>query len=417
MGLTQLVITPSYPPVDSSVTMINIKIIEALERLGVRTVVLTVTPEDVDYTVTPQLEQIFRSGRKVYRVKTYERNGKLLSWLRLAAIRTPLHYAPDGHYIWDVMAIKTLWRIFQENRINIIHSISSPYCSHIVGYFAKKISGKPWICHLDDFWADQPAEHFGMYRWINRWLQGRCFTHADAILSTSREILDAADKWIPARVRKKYAYIPPSYSRSHYPTKYRMDTGKYTFAYLGVFYPGKREPYTLFGALRLIKQSHPALFDKMAIRIIGPDPQKWVSEAKKYGVDHAVEFISRVDYLNALRHMKESAVLLNISMSARWRITEDIYVPGKLFEYFGANRLIVSMTTKNSPVAKFTERLGGISCDYDDPEDIARTLMGIMRKHTIMSLYRWNYREPLYRSYESDNVSRLYLSLIQKLAA
>jgi hypothetical protein len=69
--MDQLFISPSYIPIDSSVTLINAKIIDRLDDLGVTTTVLTVSPEDTSYTVTPELLDIFKS--RVYRVRSYGR--------------------------------------------------------------------------------------------------------------------------------------------------------------------------------------------------------------------------------------------------------------------------------------------------------------------------------------------------------
>ena len=73
--MNQLVITPSYPPIDSSVTLINIKIIERLEECGVNSIILTVTPHDTELPVNPRLLEIFPSNRPVYRARAFEKGG------------------------------------------------------------------------------------------------------------------------------------------------------------------------------------------------------------------------------------------------------------------------------------------------------------------------------------------------------
>lgn len=74
-GMNQLFISPSYVPLDSSVTLINAKIIDKLQEYGVETTVLTASTDDTSYVVTPELSEIFKSDRNVYRVRSYETGG------------------------------------------------------------------------------------------------------------------------------------------------------------------------------------------------------------------------------------------------------------------------------------------------------------------------------------------------------
>jgi hypothetical protein len=156
-----------------------------------------------------------------------------------------IFFAPDYHFIWEILAIFKLFTIKKECKIDIIHSVSAPYCSHIVGFIAKTILKKPWVCHLDDFWADQSAEHFDRYRFINRWIEKKCSIKADVVLSTSREILSLAAARYPEVIRKKFTLFLHLMKVVTYPRRGFASDGKFRFTYLGVLYPGKREPASL----------------------------------------------------------------------------------------------------------------------------------------------------------------------------
>jgi glycosyltransferase involved in cell wall biosynthesis len=412
----QLFISPSYIPIDSSVTLINAKIIDKLDHLGVNTTVLTVSPEDTSYTVTLKLSDIFKSKRSVYRVRSYETGGKVLMALRkiLRRVFPIMFFAPDYHFIWEFLAILKLFKIRKERKIDVIHSVSAPYCSHIVGYMAKTIFKRPWVCHLDDFWADQPAEHFGRYRFLNRWIEKKCFEKADVVLSTSREILTHAAARYSEAIKNKFKFIPPSYESSHYPERGFGRNGKFRFTYLGVFYPGKREPASLFDALRIIRETHPEAYHRLEIYLVGVDHPTYQSMAEGRGIADIVRCSGRVNYLESMKLMKEASVLVHIGyMSGKF--SEDIHISGKLFEYLGAERLILAITTLSGPVADFIRENNGIVCDYNNPKDIADAVVKIVSDHSIDDLYNWTNPSRVETLYSSESVATGYKELFHKL--
>lgn len=412
--LTQLVITPSYPPIDSSVTLINIKIIEALERLGVRSVVLTVTPEDVNYTITTDLERIFHSNRSVYRLRTFEKGGKLLSIIRVMLKKTLIHYAPDYHYIWTINSIKSLHCIFKREKIDVIHSVSAPYASQIVGFFAKIISKKPWVCNLVDFWAAQPAEHFDRYRNLNYWLQDRCFEKADKIITSTKEIFDLTSIRYQEPIISKFECITPSFVPDHYPINYKKHFRKYVFTFLGVFYINKREPYTLFKALRELKEERPEIYRKIELNLVGIEPGKWQDTVNKQGIGEAVKLKPRVNYSESMRLMKEAGILVHIGYMSD-KFPHDIHISGKLYEYLGAQRLILGLTTPMGPVADFIRKAGGVVADYNEPEEIKKAIIGITKRFSPRRLYRW--KAPAgNEEYDVKRVAKRYMDIFNGMA-
>jgi glycosyltransferase involved in cell wall biosynthesis len=414
--ITQLVITPSYVPIDSSVTLINAKIIEKLEKLDVHSVVLTVAEKDTSYVVTPQLSDYFYSDRKVYRIRSYEIGGKGVLFFRklLREIIPPLFYVPDYHFIWELLAIRKLSEIARYNSIDIIHSISAPYCSHIVGLFAKMILKKPWICHLDDFWVDQISEHFDRYRFINEWLEGRCFQKADVVLSTSREILDFARLRYSSEICSKFVFIPPGYDPGHYPKEKDFGSGKFQFTYLGRFYPGKRDPVNVFKALAMLKNEKPEVYDRIAFDFIGDGVISYQGMADEMCLGDVVTCRQQVDYMESMKRMRQASVLVHLGFMNR-KYKHDIHVSGKIFEYFGAERLIFGITTLKGPVAEIIKKYHGVVCDYNDPEDIAKSLERIVSSYTPEGLRNWKNPEEITGQFSVGAVAGEYKTMIESL--
>jgi glycosyltransferase involved in cell wall biosynthesis len=429
--ISQLVITPSYPPMDSSVTLINAKITRALRKINVDTVVITVDPSDMyiggqtnKATVTPNLEKIFGKDKRVYRFKTYEIGRRWIGWYRLIlrSLFPFVFYSPDYHFIWVIMAAIHLTRIKRTESIDIIHSISSPRCSHVLGYIAKKIFHKPWICHLDDFWVDQirwSPQSLGTYNRLNQMIEKLCFNNADVILSTSREILMLMSERYPSAITKKMVYIPPSFDPNDYPETTPQKNEKYLFTFLGFLYYGdsqmiRREPYAMFEALSYIKKHDPQKYIKIDFRLVGVDHEYWNSEAARYGVADTVHCTGWVDYLESMRIMKESSVLVHLGISGRL-LNEDIFVSGKLFEYFGSGRLVLGLTTAKGPVANIIRQNDGIVCDGNDHRQIVAALLGIMESHTVSELHNRKRTSIAEKEYDVSVVAENYRELYKRL--
>jgi glycosyltransferase involved in cell wall biosynthesis len=396
--------------------LINAKIIDKLEDFGVTTTVLTVSPQDTSYTVTPKLLDLFKSKRKVYRVRSYEIGGTWLTTFRkvLRKMFPVIFFAPDYHFIWEFLAIVKLFEIKRECKIDIIHSVSAPYCSHIVGYFAKSILKKPWVCHLDDFWVDQVFEHFHAFRFINRWLEKICFKKSDVVLSTSREILELAKVRYSQDIHNKFIFIPPGYELRHYAQSYTKEKHRYKFTYLGVLYSGRREPLSLFAAVKYIKDERPEIYRRLEINLVGIDPSKYQQMVDKEEIGDVVRCRGRVDYLESLRLMKEASALIHIGL-INARVNEDIHISGKLFEYLGAERLILAITTLSGPVADFIRENNGIVCDYNNPKSIADAIVRIVSDYSIDDLHNWKNPPHVQKLYSSESVASAYKELFNKL--
>lgn len=334
---------------------------------------------------------------------------------RRALKKTPIHYLPDSHYIWTVNAIRALPAVFRREKIDVIHSVSAPYASHIVAYAAKRLSGKPWLCNLVDFWAAQPAEHFDRYRWLNYWLQDRCCAAADRIVTSTREIMDLTAARYHRRIRDKFECILPSFDPIRYPTEYHKHLDKYVFTFLGVFYQKKREPYTLLKALQAIKEGKPAAYKKLAFNLVGIEPAKWLDAVEEHGVADVVRLVPRVDFSESMRLMKEAGVLLHIGyMSGKF--PQDMHISGKLSEYLGAHRLILALTTPEGPVADFIRRTGGVVADYRDPDDIKKAVIRIVETTTPARLYKWTPTKAAYE-YDVRRAANRYLDILNEVTS
>ncbi len=130
-------------------------------------------------------------------------------------------------------------------------------------------------------------------------------------------------------------------------------TEKFTITYTGSLYNGRRDPSTLFETVqRLIKAKK---IDKEHIEICFFCPREgWLAdEINKYDLNDIVALKGTVPREEALKKQKESQLLLLLFMNAG---NEKGVYTGKLFEYLGARRPIISVGGSQGVVKELLQR-------------------------------------------------------------
>jgi glycosyltransferase involved in cell wall biosynthesis len=97
------------------------------------------------------------------------------------------------------------------------------------------------------------------------------------------------------------------------------------------------------------------------------------------------------------------------------KFSEEVHISGKLFEYLGAERLMLAITTLSGPVADFIREHNGMVCDYNNPKDIADAVVKIVSDHSIDDLYNWTNPLHVQKLYSSESVASAYKELFNKL--
>jgi glycosyltransferase involved in cell wall biosynthesis len=136
--------------------------------------------------------------------------------------------------------------------------------------------------------------------------------------------------------------------------------------------------------------------------------------AERLGIGDVVKCSGRVDYLESMKLMKEASVLVHIGYLSG-KFSEDIHISGKLFEYLGAERLMLAITTLSGPVADFIRGNKGIVCDYNNSNDIADAVVKIVSNYSIDDLYNWRNPSHVHKLYSSESVASVYKELFQRL--
>ncbi len=241
---------------------------------------------------------------------------------------------PDRHVGWYFPACRFGRELAAEWKPDVIYASAWPVTSLFVGATLSKEFSIPWIAELRDLWLDNHYYHVPVWRrWIDRIIERKLLTSAALLVTVSEPLADV--------LRRRFSRPTAVVLNGFDPLDIKESDNEgrsdvLTITYTGMIYPGRRDPRPLFEAL---KRMGP-LAKRIRVRFIGrvlPGVQDMI---ESYGLEDCVEICAPVPYRDALKIQAQSDVLLLLM----WDSPEEMGVyTGKLFEYLGARRPILSL--------------------------------------------------------------------------
>lgn len=407
-----LFITNNFPP---ELTPVSISIAKLLHHFVASGWKATVVCADDRMSLEPidhDLERFVpREDIRVRKAASFESS----TTFRIARRMLPfLRSIPDVKSMWYPAARLAVNRVLRDERFSFLLSWSSSPVSHVVALHARARSGLPWVAHFSDPWVDNPYFQYSrIARRLNRELERAVIERADALVFNSKGVQDAVLWKYPEACLKKAVVIPHCYDPDLYTVGPVPLNDRCVFTYTGSFY-GLRSPMPLLHALRRLRDERPADMLRMEFRFIGSTPARYRRAIRELGLASVIRVESWVDYLENLKYMKRSDILLVIDASLE---EESIFEPAKLIDYLGAQKSVLAISSLNGIAGRMVRRfdVGEVA----DPRDIA----GIQR--AIVRLYeRWRQGTLAFplddariRSYQSSEVAARFTSLFEDVVA
>jgi len=358
-----LVISYYFPPSGGAGVHRILKFVKYLPKFGWQPFVLTVN-EEADFPArdvsllreVPENIEIFRTKifepynlyRKVTGRGKYEPTDiasltkeakksltdKFSEWIRAT------FFIPDARCFWKIPAVKQATKIIKEREINLIFSTAPPYTCDLIGKSLKKKTGLPWIADFRDSWVgwlSTPKRWF-LPHVIDSYFERSVLEKADKIIAVSNGVKKDLLSRNPHIDLKKWWIIPNGFDEEDFKNVGRKPSGdKFILTYTGSLY-GNRNPRMILKALKELFDDYPSVRNKLKVRFIGRVDPAFLKDFKKFS--DVVEHIPYVPHRESIRYMLNSSVLLLIIDAAP--VNQGI-LTGKLFEYIGAQKLILAL--------------------------------------------------------------------------
>jgi glycosyltransferase involved in cell wall biosynthesis len=286
--------------------------------------------------------------------------------LKLANIYRALIAIPDGQAGWYPAAMRAAKQALRDWTPDAIISSSPPFTGHLVASRLARLTGKPWIAEFRDLFADNPYGDLPLWRRaLDRRMEKAVLASATAIVTISPQLAREL-----ARLHHKPAHVVMNgFDESEVASDIGPVSAKgrpLRIVYTGIIYPGRRDPVTLFQAIRSMGERG----RRVTVEFYGQDLRGVRAAAMAAGIGDQVTVNDPVAYRESLDLQRRADVLLLLLWDdAR----ENGTIPGKLFEFAGAGRPILSVGCIEGAAASLV-RDRGLGVTAADPVAIARAL-------------------------------------------
>jgi glycosyltransferase involved in cell wall biosynthesis len=362
----------------------DVRVLTAGEQFLATSLPLEIPEQQVVYSKWLNLRKPFEGGTGEVTTtaattapqKNGQPRGELLSRLkrRLTYLARTFLYFPDAYIGWLPYAVAAGSKLITEWRPELILASSPPPTSLLVAHKLSRKYNIPWIADLRDLWVDQ--HYYRQPAWrkaVEDKLERRVFSSAAGFVTISEPLAET--------LRTKYGKPTAIVLNGFEPVDYPADSdvpdrdGQIRIVYTGVVHIERQDPTPLFQALKNLG----SLAENIRIAFYGPNLGSVRDLATSHNVGHLVEVNDPVPYSDSLKNQAEADILLLL----QWNdpAQRGLYT-GKLFEYIGARRPILSVGWSDNVAAELIrERNLGVIAN--DPEQIAAHLKQWLRQKQL----------------------------------
>ncbi|GAB4139571.1 MAG: hypothetical protein Tsb0016_06260 [Sphingomonadales bacterium] len=264
---------------------------------------------------------------------------------------------PDQHVGWVRPAIEAGDEILAAFPADVIYVTAPPHSAFMVGARLAKRHRIPWLAEYRDAWVTNGYYDGAWFRKpferaLERWALASAAGIVGLTQTTSRTLGLYHDK--PAEVAMN-GFDPDDFQGAPPPP---LDPARLTILYAGSIYVGKRDPSVLFQAMAGLGAER----DRVRVHFYMDNPGNVLALADRHGVTEQVMVHAPVAHARILELERAADVLLLL----RWdNPAENGVIAGKLFEYIGARRPILSIGSTTGEAAEIirTADLGLVSKD------------------------------------------------------
>jgi hypothetical protein len=180
----------------------------------------------------------------------------------------------------------------------------------------------------------------------------------------------------------------------------------------GSFYPGFREPDSLFKAIADLN-SRQSLLGRFELLCVGPDSTRYQKDVEALGIQQLVELRDSVPFNECQRLVAEADLLVVIDTPN----LGGLFLPTKLIEYMAFEKPMLSLSEPGSAVAEVLQHCGLPNADIKDPASCTEVLRGWLDSWESNTWALPQASLDAMRSYELQRVNTALNSLLQEAAA
>lgn len=415
------IIAYSFPPLDDAQAIRWFYLANCLGQLGIEIDILTVKhPRENDplwrFHPNVHILRIYPGPIEARSINTKHRigvdgahNRMLRQTVKFRVLKSFYWYLRnfiggilpgDVRTEWFPYANRIILKTLKNKKYHCLITSHEPWVDSLLGlYIKKKHPGLRWIADFGDpYVAPYTPPH---KLWLEKRLETLIYRNADALIFTNKNILEELKEKYSFLKDKYLAVIEQGFSFNSCSKEVKTQKNNvFTLTYTGTFYKKVRDPSALIEALTLL--DFPFKF------VLAGRNELFLKDFKVLG--DRFEFMGFVDHFKALRLQRESDVLVHMGN------THSIQVPGKVFEYFGAMKPILSIiSSPQDYTGELIVRLNrGLSC-RNEPHSIKEAI-DILYQDFLKGSVRFDLTCDHLYEYSWENKARMMYEIIKNIS-
>lgn len=379
-----LFICASFPPIGGGAAVRNIGIARGLAERGWDVTVLTGRKrspwdDETPLQAIPRGMKIVRAmspdpaaAARYFRRRRARSGGAATARGDSALRRFVLTWIliPDAEVPWVPFATAAAIALARRCSFDAVLSAGPPHSAHLVGLAVAPRVGR-WIVDAQDPWADHPfpLSASRARRGIDRWLEGRVFRRAHAVISATRtqtKRFSAAYGGVG-----RFVTIASGFDEREFAGLRPYHDGRRRMVHLGSFY-GARTPGPFLDALGDLADERPQMLAGWDIVLAGyadPGSAQMIDASMAHPVLRQV-----VRYIPQLA--RRTALELALGADVLLLVTDPFgggreLIPLKTFEYLRAGRPVLALVPRGETAALLERTGGALVADPDDRQAIS----------------------------------------------
>jgi glycosyltransferase involved in cell wall biosynthesis len=292
-------------------------------------------------------------------------------WKRLVTGAAQRILCPEPEILWVPFALRKARQIIRRTRIDFVLVTVPPFSALIVGTALKREF--PWLTLVSDFrdeWLSFYLKDFEFQssdytRRRAEAIEKEAVGQSDLVVAVNGSSRDEIRRRYPDESEEKFAVIPNGYDPEAFAgfVPRKSESPRMLVTHVGTAYRTASPRFYLDAVDGLPEQVRQCLETRFIGRI--SDTERALLEGRKSQIT-ALGFMPQAE---ALKYMEDTDYLL-------LTMTNDISVPGKLFEYMATRKPILAVTALRSEVDQILRETGaGVSAPPDDVKSIQAMLM------------------------------------------
>lgn len=355
----------------------------------------------------------------IYKVLTSQNKSALADVIQNAPKHSLLHqisvwirgnfFIPDARCFWIVPVIKKISAYISENPVDAIITTGPPHSVNRIGALLKKKFNLPWIADFQDPWTQVDYyKHFKITSWAHarhRKMENEVFANADLITIVS-------DSWkvdLQQIGAKKVEVIPLGFDPDDFKSSSILDQF-FSMTHLGLL-GEDRNPETLLYVIKAICEENSDFANYFRLNLVGKVNSKLSDLVASLNLKSNVFFIGQVSRKLALQYMQKSQLLLLLLNKA-----ENVSgrIPGKIFEYMGAKRPVISLGPVGTDVSIIISKSRlGQNIPYDNFELLKEYMLESFALFRSSGLH---VDDQLLKSYSHEEVSATFVYHLNQIS-